>query len=84
MGTQKMNNEQPEIDKSMAYKIVLKDLMEVDMFCGKYDAKNGNQSFMYGVSTVMENIAGHVSDECADEFSEIFFQNMTKSEEAKG
>ena len=41
------------MEKAEIYKTVLKDLAECPMFLGIYDAKNGSEQFMYGISTVM-------------------------------
>lgn len=59
---------------------VVDGMTECGLFCGRYDAKNGNEHFMYGVSTVMEYLAYLVSDEYGDEFSDAFTKNMIKSE----
>lgn len=64
-----------------AYKIVLKDLCKCGLFRGRYDALNGDEHYMYGVSSVMESIAYHVSDEVGDDFSDKFIKNMLRSEE---
>jgi hypothetical protein len=70
------------IDKREAYRIVFEDLTSIDgLFTGRYDYKNGKEAFMYGISTVMESIAAHVSDECYEAFQKRFFDNMVKSEE---
>lgn len=68
--------------KVEAYKIVLEDLLDknIGVLRGKYDAVNGNEQFMYGVSTVMEMIAYSVNEKTGDSFSEMFFKNMEKSE----
>lgn len=66
------------MNKTEAYEIVLKDLKKVSMFRGKYDAKNGDRPFMYGVFTVMEHIAEQAGDEY---FTVRFVKNMLKSEE---
>lgn len=68
--------------KADAYAIVLEDLLSKNagILNGKYDAKNGNLQFMYGVSTVMEMIAYSVNEKTGDSFSEMFFKNMEKSE----
>lgn len=66
--------------KKLAYKIVLNDLLKCNMFVGIYDAKHGNSSFMYGIGTVMENIAYSINDKTGDSFSELFIKNMVKSE----
>ena len=64
-----------------AWKIVYDELMKVGLFRGNYDARNGHDSYMYGIATVMENIAWHVSEDCADEFNEIFTTNLVSSQE---
>lgn len=69
-------------DESEAYRIVFEDLTSIDgLFTGRYDHKNGKEAFMYGISTVMEVIAAHVSDECYGAFQKRFFDNVVKSEE---
>lgn len=69
------------MSKTEAYKIVYDDLCNCDLLCGKYDAKNGKKEFMYGILTVMENIAYNVSEETYDIFSETFIKNILESEE---
>lgn len=67
-----------ELEK--AYKAVYNDLMKVDLFRGHYDARHGNQVYMHGVCTVMENIALHVSEKTANEYTKIFFNNIIGSQ----
>ena len=38
------------------------EMMECPLFRGEYDAKNGSESFMYGIATVMEYLASCVND----------------------
>ena len=66
-----------------AYKIVFNDIInsECDLLVGKYDAKNGNKNFMYGISTVMEWIAYRASEKQGEEFSTMFLDNMIESQE---
>ena len=66
-----------------AYRIVYNDILnnECGLMVGTYDAKNGNEDFMYGIATVMEWIAYHVSEADGEAFSELFIKNMIKSEE---
>lgn len=66
-----------------AYKTVYEHLTNCgcDMLLGKYDAKNGSESFMYGIKSMMEIIAYQVSEQCGDEFSDKFLENMKLSEE---
>lgn len=59
-------------------KVVLSKLKECNLFCGIYDARNGKESYMYGICCVMEVIASYAGD---DEFSGEFIKNMIKSEE---
>lgn len=58
-----------------AYKIVLKDMLKngSSLFKGRFDAKNGNIHYMYGISTVMEFIADKAEDE---NFNDIFLRNF--------
>ena len=44
------------MERKEAFEIVLEELKRCSLFKGVYDAKNGNSQFMYGISTVMENI----------------------------
>lgn len=69
------------MDKKVAFEIVLQELTKCNLFCGKYDAKNGNDSFMNGVYGVMEAIAGRVNDETYEAFSDMFFNNLIASKE---
>ena len=57
------------------------EMMECPMFRGEYDAKHGNESFMYGIATVMESLAMHVDDTFYQEVSDAFTHNMVKSQE---
>jgi hypothetical protein len=65
-----------------AYKMVYEDMIrsEGGLLVGSYDAVNGKKQFMYGISTVMEWIAYHVSEEEGDAFSDVFIKNMLDSE----
>lgn len=70
-----------------AYRIVFNDILnsECGLMVGTYDAKNGDEKFMHGISTVMEWIAYRVSDADGDAFSDLFIKNMIASEQkAKG
>ena len=65
-----------------AYRIVFNDMMNsgCGLLIGKYDAKNGNEKYMFGVDTVMEWIAYKVSEAQGDDFSELFTKNMVESQ----
>lgn len=71
--------------KKNAYKTVLRDMMlnVPDMFKGVYDARNGNDSFMYGIQTVMEYIASSIDENYHQIFSDMFTRNMVECEHAK-
>ena len=66
-----------------AYRIVFNDMMNsgCGLLVGEYDARNGDEKFMYGISTVMEWIAYRVSEEDYDEFNDLFTKNLIKSEQ---
>lgn len=78
-----MTEQEYEKVMKVAYQLVYSDMVVSGpkMFRGHYDAKHGNNSFMYGICTVMEFIADKVSPEIYDKFSTEFVKNMNKSEE---
>ena len=59
-------------------------MMECPMFRGEYDARHGDESFMYGIATVMEYLASCVDDIFYQEISDVFIHNMVKSQEKVG
>ena len=62
--------------KKKAFKIVYNELVnQCRLFTGMYDARNGDDKFMYGIETVMEVIASKVSDRTWDEFLDMFTNN---------
>ena len=67
--------------KRLAFRITLAELKKISLFCGKYDAKNGNEHFMNGVWTVVEYIAYGASERCGDELNQLFLDNLISSEE---
>ena len=71
------------MNKKEAFQIVLTELTKNNLFKGIYDAKNGNENFMYGICTVMEAIAYSIDDKTGDSFSELFMNNIIKSEERR-
>ena len=64
-----------------AFEFVLNKLMECGLFIGEYDARNGDEHFMYGISTVMESIAYRAGNDIGDAFSDLFTKNLIKSED---
>ena len=65
-----------------AYRIVLEDIINngANLMIGKYDAKNGNKEFMYGILTVMKWLAYKTNDDIGDMFFDLFTMNMIQSE----
>lgn len=78
-----MTKQEYEKTLKAAYHLVYDDMVSKGpkLFKGFYDEKHGNNSFMYGICTVMEFIADKVSPEVCDKFSTEFVTNMNKSEE---
>lgn len=71
-----------ELTKEEAYKIVYNDLCDIDLFCGTYDADNGQETFMCGIETVMEVIANRAYGEAfSDRYSNAFYEQMLVSAE---
>ena len=66
--------------KEEMIKELIEEMSECDLFIGKYDARNGNKDFMYGIQTVMEYLSYKVSDEYGENFSNTFLKNMVDSE----
>ena len=58
---------------------VYNELVECNLFTGRYDAKHGDDAYMYGIATVMEFIADKAG--YLDEFQQMFDYNMRESEE---
>ena len=71
------------MNEKEAFEIVYNELIKNPMFRGLYDAKHGDKHFMYGVCTVIEVIASNISEETYNEYSNLWTDNMTKSEERK-
>jgi len=68
-----------EEGKRIAFEIVLDELLEINLFRGIYDAKNGKEEYMYGIGAVMECIAYKCNDEIGNAFSDMFVQNIATS-----
>ena len=60
-------------------KKIIENMREYDLFAGKFDAKNGNVNFMYGIETVMEYLTLLISDEYHDEVEKEFMENFERS-----
>jgi hypothetical protein len=69
--------------KKESYNLVFDDLISNygGLLRGTYDAKNGNEAFMYGILTVLEIIAYNAGGEEKVEVLDILFtMNMEESE----
>lgn len=60
-------------------KKIVENMRKCGLFAGKFDAKNGNVNFMYGIETVMEYLTLLISDEYHDELEQEFLTNFEKS-----
>lgn len=60
-------------------KKIVENMRECGLFAGKFDAKNGNVNFMYGIETVMEYLASLISEEYCDEYQKEFINNFERS-----
>lgn len=64
-------------------KSTLKDIfdkIDVGILKGHYDAKYGDEHFMYGILTAMSFFAYLVSEDFGNEFDENFAKNMLDCE----
>jgi len=66
----------------MSIEELFEKMQNRSLFVGRYDAKNGDEKFMFGVCTVMEFIANEISEEVYEEFRDKFLRNMLDSENA--
>lgn len=60
-------------------KKIVENMRKCGLFAGKFDAKNGNVHFMYGINTVMEYLTSLISEEYQGEFDKEFMTNFEKS-----
>lgn len=63
---------------------VYRQLIKCGMFSGKYDALHGDVNFMYGIQTVIENIAIRAGEKYYNEYNDTFIKNILESEEKYG
>lgn len=65
-----------------AYEIVYKELSKCGLLIGRYDAKNGSETFMNGVATVMEAIANGADPDnqtFLEQYENTFANNIKES-----
>ena len=60
-------------------KKIVENTRECGLFAGKFDAKNGNIDFMYGIETVMAYLTSLISEEYCDEYQKEFINNFERS-----
>ena len=69
-----LTNEEREVLKK-----IVENMRECGLFVGRFDAKNGNLNFMYGIETVMEYLTSLISEEYCDEYQKEFINNFERS-----
>lgn len=67
------NNEREVLKK------IVENMRECGLFVGRFDAKNGNVDFMYGIETVMEYLTSLISEEYCDEYQKEYINNFKRS-----
>ena len=70
-----LTNEQKAVVKEVFEEMIL----DIELFRGHYDAKNGDEHFMFGISTPLTYLAYTLDEECGREFDSMFMKNMQKS-----
>lgn len=70
-----LTNEQKAVVKEIFEQMI----SDVDMFRGHYDAKNGNEHFMLGISTPLTYLAYAIDKEYGEQFDSMFMKNMGES-----
>ena len=60
-------------------KKIVENMRECGLFVGKFDVKNGDLHFMYGIETVMEYLTRLISKEYCDEYEKEFINNFERS-----
>ena len=65
-----------------AFKRVYDNLIKgPELFRGIYDAENGSEEYMHGISTVLEYIAQQVSEDKRAQYEDMFTKNMIESKD---
>ena len=64
---------------------ILEDMLkDNNLLLGVYDAKNGNEHFMYGIMTSIEIFFDLIDKNVTYEYSKTFIENMIASEDLAG
>lgn len=71
---------------AQAYQIVLRDIVDKDcgLLVGRFDARHGEKSFMYGIETVMEHLAHMAGPDTEEKFMALFEKNFLESLDKAG
>lgn len=72
-----LTNEQKAVVKEVFEEMI----SDIGMFRGRYDAKNGGEHFMLGISTPLTYLAYTIDEEYGERFETIFMNNMRESME---
>ena len=67
------------MNKKETYLTVYEDLIKCPLYVGIYDATNGNEHFIYGISSIMDYISMKAGK--LDEYEELWNKNMRESAE---
>ena len=67
-------------EEKTCLKKIIDEMSQCGLFCGRYDAAHGKEDFMYGILTTMEYLAGFISYEYCENYSDMFIKNMLESE----
>ena len=70
-----LTNEQKAVVKEVFEQVI----SDVEMFRGHFDAKNGDEHFMLGISTPLTYLAYTIDEEYGEQFDSMFMNNITKS-----
>lgn len=70
-----LTNEQKAVVKEVFEEMIL----DIEMFRGHYDAKNGDKDFMFGISTPLTYLAYTIGEEYGEQFDSMFMKNMGES-----
>lgn len=65
--------------KAVVKEVFEEMIFDIEMFRGRYDAKNGDEHFMFGISTPLTYLAYTIDEEYGKNFDAMFMKNMQKS-----
>lgn len=68
-------------EKQTIKKVIEYAMEQNGLFAGNYDAVNGKEEFMYGISTLLEYLAFAVDENFGNDVENTFVKNMVKSKQ---